>query len=370
MALTPSFLFDFESNMQAITEREYTRLTANLWWQKFCKIRPSSSRKEVIAWLLSTAMIRSTGKGGNIDFDDLVSISTEYVNQDAGDGLILPKNQLTDLDGKGLELATQWSADIGAYMAYWPQKQVSKAILNGEVGIGYDKVAFFKGWDAANHIGLHPYNPYNLGIGGFANVFTGAADIGSGFAYPGACPIDDSVTLDVAVINLSKVIAYIGGIKQANGEDPRMLIPRAILCPPRMVPRVQQLTKAKVIAQAAASGGGGADVEAIMKAWGFQEPVEAQEIGGNFSYTLDDGTTVSGDDKTCYLAVEQITTTQLGALVYVDREPFKITYYTGDGGGTGLDAILDRAKLLEWHCQGRNTTGYGHPYLLFKLKPT
>jgi len=57
-----------------------------------------------------------------------------------------------------------------------------------------------------------------------------------------------------------------------------------------------------------------------------------------------------------------------GAFVYVDREAFRITYYTGQGGGNGVDAILDRADELEWHCKGRNVAGYGHPYTFFKIK--
>jgi hypothetical protein len=31
---------------------------------------------------------------------------------------------------------------------------------------------------------------------------------------------------------------------------------------------------------------------------------------------------------------------------------------------------LDRARELEWHNQGRNAVGYGHPYVIFKVNPT
>jgi hypothetical protein len=34
-----------------------------------------------------------------------------------------------------------------------------------------------------------------------------------------------------------------------------------------------------------------------------------------------------------------------------------------------VDAILDRARELEWHVQGRNATAYGHPYLCTKVNP-
>lgn len=356
-ALTPSFLFDFESDMQAITEREYSRLDARLWWQRFTKVRPSQSKRERIAWLLSTAMIQTQGKGGNMSFDDLVSLSTEYVNKNSGTGLRLVRDQLEDIDGSGLDLGAQWSADIASYMRYWPQKQIAKAILNGEVGIGYDGQPFFSG--------AHPTNGFDTSNGTFHNLFTG----GVSGNFPGACPIDASVTTDVALANLGKLFAYIASIKMPNGEDPRFLVPRVIAGPPAMSPRLQQLTNAKFIAQAAASGGGGADVEQLIRNWGLQEPVQIDEFGAGQTYTLDDGvTTVTGSDTTFYLGCEQMTSSQLGAFVYVDREPFKITYYTGNGGGGSMEAQLDRMREFEWHCQGRNVAGYGHPFLFFKCK--
>ena len=42
--------------------------------------------------------------------------------------------------------------------------------------------------------------------------------------------------------------------------SPRIGLASPLVVPPRMVPRAQQLTNAKFIAQAASSGGGGADV--------------------------------------------------------------------------------------------------------------
>jgi phage major head subunit gpT-like protein len=350
MPLTPNFVFDFESNMQAITDREYTRLTQSLWWQRIVKTRPSSSKKELIAWLLSTATIKAQGKGGNIAFDDIVSTYTTFESLDAGTGLKLRVNELEDLDGSGLDIASQWSADIGAYMAYWGQKQTVYAMKNGHTAsivTGYDGKAFF----AADH----PVNPFDSGAGTYQNVFTGAA---SG-SYPGACPIDTSVTTDVALANLGKIFGYVAQIKMPNGEDPRFLRPKTLIVPPAMFPRAVQLTSAKFLAQVAGSGaaqGGSGDVESLIAALGYAAPIMADEFAGFES------------DTTFYVACEQVSSSPLGALVYVDREPFSITYYTGKGGGTGVDAILDRARELEWHCHGRNVLGPGHPYLLFKCK--
>lgn len=340
-AITPEFMFDFESNMQAITENEYARMTANLWWQKFMKVRPSSSKREIIAWLLSTAMIEDQGKGGNIMFDDIVSQTTEFVNKDAGAGLKMRKQQIEDLDGNGLDVAAKWSGDIGAYMAYWPQKKLAYMLMNGHdsaVVKAYDGKAFF----ATDH----PLNPYDAGAGDYSNLFTGSD----------AAPIDASVTLEAAFNNFAKVVALIKKIKQANGEDPRFLVPRFLVVPPKLQTRATLITQAKFIAQASEDGGGSADVSAVVAGWKMDAPIVADELSGFESET------------SYFVGCEQMNASQLGAFVYCDREPFKITYYTGSGGGTGVDAVLDRAQQLEWHCHGRNVAGPGHPYLFFKVK--
>lgn len=354
-ALTPEFLFDFESNMQSITENEYARFASRLWWSRFMKTRPSGSKKEIVAWLLSTAKIEDFEKmGGKMVFEDMASKFTTYENKFAGAGLRLRRAQLEDLDGGGLDLASKWSGDIGSYMAYWPQKQLASLIKNGETvgNTAYDGLTFFNN--------AHLVNGLNSDQGTFANLFTSTAgstpstdpnDAG----YPGACPIN-GVAADVALANLGKAIAYIKSIRMPNGEDPRFLNPVALVVPPALQTVAVQITNAKFLAQAASSGGGSGDVEAVIQSFGFSQPVIADEL--------------ASDSTSYYIACEEMGASQLGAFVYVDREPFKITYYTGQGGGTGVDAILNRADELEWHCKGRNVAGYGHPYLFFKVKAT
>jgi phage major head subunit gpT-like protein len=337
--------------MQIITEREYTRLSSNVWYPRITKPRKSTGRRDVIMWLLSTAQIRSQGKGGNISYSDLVSTYTEIENLYAGEGLKLSKAQLTDTDGGGMDLASQWSGDIGAYMAYWPQKLATHLLKNAHnlatAGgyTGYDQKAFF----AADH----PVNPFDSNAGTYANILTGASAPASGNtpAYPGACPIDDSVTTDVALQNMGKIFSYIASIKMPNGEDPRFLRPSTLLVPPRMYPRAVQLTSAKFLAQAAGSSAGSADVEALIKALGFATPIMADELAGFES------------DTTFFVGCEQMAASQLGAVIYTEREPFEINYY-----GTVDQAVLGRAQELEWQCHGRNVVSSGHPYLLFKCK--
>lgn len=343
-ALTPSFLMNVESRMMRITENEYARLNepGNLWWQALTKVRQSTGRRDVIQWLLSTALIRDQGKGGNITFDDLVSTFMEIENKFSGNGLEITRAQFEDSDGGGVDLAAGWSQDTGAQMAYWPQKQAAYLLKNGHtaaIATGYDKKAYF----ATDH----PFNPFAPNYGTYANLLTGGA---SG-SYPGACPIDVSQTADVALQNLSKIFAYIATWKMPNGEDPRFLRPAGILCPPTLYPRAVQLTNAAFIAQAAGSGAASADVKALIGALGYSTPMLADELSG------------FENETTFFVICKQIATSQLGGLIYTERDPFRINYY-----GTVDQVELSRKQKFEWHNHGRNVMSPGHPYLIIKCK--
>jgi len=333
---------DLESRMRTIQETEYLRLTSKLWYDRCTKIMTSGARREIVTWVLNTAQLEDVGQGGNLSFDDMTLLETEFTSKTAGKGLKLRRQQFEDLDGNGVDLASEWSAQMGAQHAYWPQKQVASLLKDGHLATSkaYDGKAFF----ATDH----PVNPEKTAVGSFSNLFTGGD----------AVPIHTGVTADVALANLQKVFGKIASIKMPNGSDPRFLRPAGILCGPTLFPRAVQLTNAKTIAQAAAAGGGGADVEALIAALGYGQPICCDELAGYES------------DTTFFVICEQVTSSQLGGFVYVDREPFSTRFYTGRGGGTGVDAILDRADELEWHSSGRNVAGYGHPFAVFKCKAT
>jgi hypothetical protein len=345
--LTPSFLFDLESNMRVISAREYQRLTQNLWWQKVARPMPSQAKKERISWMLDTAKIerpQASHGGGQAIFEDLVMNTQEYENENAVAGLELKKENIEDLDGNGVQLASEWARMVGAQAAYWPQKTLADAIRSNPVT--YDGIAFFSDDGTP-----HPVNPFNTGAGSFANDFTGAA---SGI-YPGAVPVDTSVTIDVALDNLNAVKAYIASIVMPNGEDPRFLMVNAILHPPALTARLQQLTQAQFIAQAASSGGGAGDVAAVIANQGFGTPIEAPELGSAFG----------GSDTTYYVLAQEITSDELGAFLYLDREAFSILFH-----GPMTDAQLARVRKLQWTIEGRNTCQPGHPYLMFRCQGT
>jgi hypothetical protein len=353
-AITPEFLMDLESRMQVVTENEYLRLASNVWWPLVMKKRPTGSRREILAWLISTAMIEDIGpKGGKLGYDEILSKTMEIETTFAGKGLKLHRAQLEDTDGNGVDLAVKWSGDIGAYMGYWPQKKATYILKNGHTTttpatVAYDGLSFFNA--------AHFVNAIDATAGTYANIFTGAPAAASGLtpAYPGTCPIDDSVSVDTALTNLSKVVAYIKSIKMPNGEDPRFLRPTQLIVPPRMQQRATQLTNAKFIAQSAGGGSAGSgDVEKVIASFGFTQPTVADELAGFES------------DTTCFLVCEQMSESQLGGIVYVEREAFSITYYTGQ---TLPD--FRRNQELEWITQGRYGVQVGHPFTIFKLKGT
>ena len=349
--ITPQFLTDLETNIRVISENEYERLLKNLWWKSVAKVMPSSSKKERINWLLDTAKIErplASHGGGQAIFEDIVMQTTEYENENAVGGLELKKEQLEDLDGNGVQLAAHWSRQMGAQAAYWPQQVVSDAIKANDTT--YDGIDFFIP-NSAGAGNLHPVNPFNLPAGEFANDLTGAA---SGI-YPGAVPVDISVSVDVAIENINKALAFVASIAMPNGTQPRMLKLAGILHPPNLTARMQQITQAQFIAQAASSGGGAGDVAAVIRNFGLGTPMEAPELGSAFS----------GSDTTYYLLVEEITSNELGAFVYVDREPFSMIFH-----GPQTDAQLARIRKFQWLTEGRNTVGNGHPYLMFRCQGT
>lgn len=377
----------YERRMRAITETEYVRRlkSENTWWNKVARTVPIEGRTERITWLLETATIEPVGPSGSgvMAFENLVSQTVEYPTFRHAKGIKIQRDQFEDLDGTGLNEVAAWSAQVGNEIAYYPQRLMSQLLLNGANTDGsaaaYDTFPFFSD-NTSNTVGGvtvkgHPFNPYRPQLGGYQNWLHG----GSSGAYPGALPIDDSVTVDVALQNLGKAIAHVATNKMPNGIDPRFLTPAFIVGPPRMAPRLRQLTDAKFIAQAASSGGGSGDVMALIQGWGLGTPVIAQELNSAYSYTAQmpfmgsggnvkfASETVTGSDTTWYLICQENNTTQLGGLLHLTRKPFKVNYYTGDSGGTGMQADLDRANEFEYHVQGRMSCAYGHPYTVYRI---
>jgi phage major head subunit gpT-like protein len=335
-ALTPSFVFDLQSNMTKITESEYARRSAKLWWSKLAKVRTTGAGREILHWLLSTATIKNTGASTDVTFEDLVGLYKEITPDFASTGLRLKRHQLEDTDANGVNLASQWARDIGEEMSYYPQRAVVAAVNAGSTTLlGYDGLALFHA--------AHPYNPFDTAAGTYSNIIT-------------AAPLDttNAPTLDAAVASLQKVFTHLATIKQANGKDPRGLTPGFILCGPVLYPRAVQATQAKFFGQAAGvSGVATADTEALIGALGFGQPVLVPEfVGGNWA--------------TEYLVVvDGLEASQLGALIYLEREAFRVSQYAPTD-----QAELNQMDEFRWIVRGRSGVGAGHPYLAYLCKPT
>jgi hypothetical protein len=405
-ALTPSFVFQYERQMAALKEEEYARslLAENNWWSKVVKTRPIEGATERLTWFLQTAGIEPVGKGGNIPFTPLVTQTTELVPARYASAMSVKRDQLLDLRGGGLDILSEWASQVGTQAAYFPQFLAAEFIMNGANTDGsaasYDSLPYFSDQSAP-----HPVNPANTALGTpsfanwqaspssfYANWLHGTAQ--SSVGYPGAVPIDTSVSVDVAFQNLSNVIAYARGFKMPNGKTPRFLSPAAVICPPKLTTRVSQLLGAYttsanyLMPQGATGGAGSATMDGMIRRWGMADPIEASEIGASTNYQTElqlqatNGSgitnsfveTITGSDTTWYLVMKANMTSTLGGLIHVLREPFRMNLFTGEATSgpmpSGLDAILNRALELEYIAQGRVSVQPGHPYAIIRCDAT
>ena len=369
--VSADFLFNVEKEYRILNELNYNNMLAseNIWYPKVLRTRPMEAKSERLLWLLSTASIEQVSpadggeNGGNIDFDQLATITTEFFPAEHRRGFLINKMKYLNFVNGGIDPVAKWVADIGTYGAYYPQRLLAQAILMGGSIVGYDGVSYFNT--------AHPVHPLISGLGTYANDFTGAA---SG-NYPGALPIDDSVTLPVAYTNLSKALSYITGkVMQPNGNgDPRMLEPLFILYPPRMTAQVAQLTDSDFIPQSGASGSASGDIRPGFKKFRMIEPVMVKEFDAGVSYTVPYSstggfTTVTGSDTTYYIVCREANTTELGAWVETKRMPFSLHTYTGESGSEGVDAVLGRSHTLEYHYDGWTSVNPGHMFTMFRFQ--
>lgn len=368
--ITASFVFNREKGYRSIYENTYLSLLSEMFWTRLTKVHNTDSKSEIFEWFIQSAQIKQATPAdggesvGPMNFEELSTSLLEIAPARFDQGFRINKMKWLNLLNKGMDPVAEWVRQQGEYATYMPQRELCIKIMNGGAATSkcYDGQPYFST--------AHPNHPNIPGNGTFANDLTGAA---SG-SYPGAVPIDNSVTVDVALDNLVKAIAYISGsISMPNGQDPRRLKPVRLYHPPRLTGRVAQLLNARLIAQAAATGGGGADVEAVIRSLSLVEPVRVDEFDGN--RTLKGGppgfpVTATGSDTTYYLETREASTSTLGAFLMNNRQPFTLRTYSGEAGAEGIDAILGRSQTMEWQHDGYFSMNYGHPYGLFRCQST
>ncbi len=345
MTINAEFIASLETEMQVISEAEYGAAAAKVWWPLVAKRRTTRSRLAVLAWLLSTAKLYAEETGGSLRFEELAERFTEIEPAFSSAGLRMHRYELEDAASRGGELgegadrALSWAEQMGGAFAYWPQRLAGIVLRTGHLAADAGGVDAYDGEPLFS--AAHPLDPFDAKVGTYANLISGA-------------PIDASVSLDVALANLADVFEHIGAIKlpqRGEGADFRCLRPKALIVPPKMYPRAKQLC-------AAMAG----PVSIRLKAATFIEYAEAMSAIGNPVAAQAGELSGFENETTYFVVVEQVEASALGALVYVEREPFSISYY-----GPESSAKLARTNEVEWHARGRNKMAAGHPYLLFKV---
>ncbi len=323
MKVTPEFIVTFETALNAVKERTWDRVTDGLIWDKVMKVRPSSTKKEILTWLLPTARIYLEGNGGNTRFDDIAGTTFSYENDNAGAGLKLTKNEIEDNqmarapNGAAIDYAMTWASDAAMAAAYYPQQSLFNLIANGTTSIGYDGVSFFNA--------AHPVNP-NGGGGTYSNIITGA-DIRN-----------VTNTTDGLVAAQSRFATALAGVRAQrflNGI-PRYLKPTVLLVPTALQYQAQQLVGAANLGI----------TSNIFTNLGLQVIVDPM---------------LDAEPTVYYLGVEDMVSDALGAFIWSEREPFTLRSYS-----LLDDAALNRRDEFEWTLKGRNTAVYGHPYLMYR----
>ena len=328
MIYTDSWVGDTKTVVGTIIENEFERLSQNLWWPKVAKVKVTENRKAILHWLLATAKLqRGSGTQGMVDFENALATSWNAEVSPVNSGFRVHRDDIVDLDSFGLDAVAQWARDIMFKIMYWPQQEVARVLLSNPTC--YDTKALF----ATDH----PVNPADTSKGTYSNLISSVPLTGN--------------TRDAALTNLYAVRTAISKVKMTDGVSPKMLQMRGILHPPAMSESITQLLNAHTIAQSAASGGGGANVEAVISKLGLGSSWEAPELGANFT---------NGSDSTYYVLCED-TGSQLGGMVYVEREPFEIKY-----NGPDTDSELATKMEMQWNARGRNVVAPGIPYYIFK----
>lgn len=323
MKITPSFVQNLETAMQFSITNGMSRVANSIMWNKVMAQRSSSTRTELIYFLLETARLEDQGLAGEVRRDDLAAKFMTVENRRTGAGLRLRKEEIEDnimaSGAPALDYAKQWSDQIGAASVYYPQQKMFDLITGGESvqadASVYDGLAFFHA--------SHPINPV---VGASAGTYSNLIP---------SKPIDFDVTLAVAQANLASVLGTIAAYTMPNGIR-RFLKPAMLLHSVEIAPRVSEMLTARYV---------GSTENVGYTSLGIQ-PMACPELTG----------------KNWYLVCEP-TPGEGGGLIFQQREAYTLNTFAPESA----PALMAR-KEFEWDFSGRNAIAYGHPYLLVKVK--
>lgn len=336
--LTPEFILNFESNLSSLIVDNWGRVGQNLIWDKFMKLRPAQTKREILTWLLETGKIYPEGDGGSKRFDDIAAWSTEFEVSDFGSGLVLTKNEIEDnsmartfngVQVAALDYAAKWARDTGAACGYFPQEQWIALLKAGfTTGKSYDALSFFNK--------LHPRNVVS-GLGGNA-TYSNVIENVNLRPTRGVGDSEQDVLLQGRAA-LGRALAHIRAQRFFTGV-PRFLTPRALLVQTDMHEHAELLVRATQI-------GAGDNRKPLAPIEVYSTPEIDDLPAGSY-----------------FIGVEDMLSEELGAFVYAERQPFTVSFY-----GPQTEVELARRKVHEWHNDGRSGSLYGHPYLFYACFP-
>lgn len=314
--ITPTFVVDFESNLESAIEDGYANMQSSLWWEAVMGVRPfGAAKKKKLQFNIQSAQITDRGStGGEIQYDEIEAHFIEATNGHFGRGLRLTRDHIND---NQIDHAGQWASDIGGEMAYFPQKRAVGLLTNGTSALAYDGLPFFHA--------AHWRNPRSQKGATYKNLHTGL-------------PLNPE--------NLASVVAYIRSqIKMPNGT-PRFLRPRKLIVPSSLYKKAKEVIGSKqFIALTSAGSTSLSATDNVITEYGFDAPIEGFE--------LPDG---------AYYIVCEMGTSPIPGLLLLEREPFKLTSYADM---TQLE--LNRVNEFEWDLDSRYGEQYGHPYFIHKV---
>lgn len=328
--LSLQYLHGVQDNMRLVSENAFGAIGATLQYDKIATTITDQAAEVRLILPIDSETIDYNVDEGYIAFSRLEETSMVFNYQHDTKGLKVTRSEFTDGD-YGAKRCADWAKNIGILAAYTPERKTWDLVVSNPVG-QLDGLTLFHN--------AHPLNPKQLATGTYTNRFYGAAAAGSP-NNPGACPIDTSVAADVALANLGKAISGVTQVKAANGITPRRLRVKYIIVNAGLEARARQLTGAAFL--------NNSDVGPIVANQGLQV-VMVPELPINTTY---------------YLAVEEVAGSEIGAVVFWEREAFSIHYIDGL-----TDAQLSAANELHWHGRGREAVFPGLPYKIFRVEPT
>jgi len=314
--LTPNFVVDFETNLEAVVEDGYANMQASLWWEAVMAVWPfGDAKRKKTQFNIQSAQITDRGStGGEIGYDDIESHYIEATNGHFGRGLRLTRDHIND---NQIDHAGQWASDMGKEMAYFPQKRAVGLLTNGTSALAYDALPYFSA--------VHWRNPRARTGETYKNLHT---------------------NLPLNPANLAGVVAYIRSqVKMPNGT-PRFLRPRKLVVPSSLYKAAKETVGAKQFVQLLSAGSTAfSAVDNVLTEYGFDAPIEGFELPDGAYYVV------------CDMASEPIP-----GLVLYEREPFHLTTYADMS-----QLELNRINEFEWDLDGRMGEQYGHPYFIHKV---